>query len=125
MADARLAIPQFVVFVAGGALSALVDIGTMQLLMYQGVGALPATSAGFAAGLLVNFAFHAKVTFNSIATHGRFLRFMCVVGINYGITIALVALALVMSFPALAGKLASLPVVAVNGYFLSKHWIFK
>ena len=125
MADARLAIPQFVVFVAGGALSALVDIGTMQLLMLQGVGALAATSAGFAVGLLVNFAFHAKVTFNSVATPGRFVRFMCVVGINYGITIALVALALALSIPALAGKLASLPVVAVNGYFLSRHWIFK
>jgi len=25
----------------------------------------------------------------------------------------------------LPGKLLSLPVVAVNGFFLSKHWIFK
>lgn len=125
MRSARLAIPQFVVFVAGGGLSALVDIGAMQLLMHYGVGALPATSAGFAAGLLVNFAFHAKVTFNSMATPGRFMRFMCVVGINYLITIALVALALALSASALAGKLASLPVVAINGYFLSKHWIFK
>lgn len=117
--------PQFLVFVAGGGLSALVDIGLMQLLIAQGVDAFLATSAGFIAGLCVNYAFHAKVTFKNVASPATLARFLCVVGINYGLTMALVALSLALVDMALPGKLLSLPVVAVNGFFLSKHWIFK
>jgi hypothetical protein len=48
-----------------------------------------------------------------------------VVGINYLITIGLVSVALMLGALPLVGKLLSLPVVAVNGYLLSKHWIFE
>lgn len=117
--------PQFLVFVAGGGLSALVDIGLMQLLIMRGADAFLATSAGFVAGLTVNYAFHAKVTFKNVTSPATLVRFLCVVGINYGLTMALVALSLALVDMSLPGKLLSLPVVAVNGYFLSKHWIFK
>jgi putative flippase GtrA len=117
--------PQFLVYIAGGVLCALIDIGLMQLLIFNKISSLLATSAGFTAGLLVNFAFHAKVTFNKLATPVTFLRFMCLVGINYLITISLVGLSLALVANALIGKLVSLPVVAVNGYLLGKHWIFK
>lgn len=53
------------------------------------------------------------------------IRFICVVGLNYILTLALVALSLSMFQNALIGKLVSLPLVAVNGFFLSKYWIFK
>jgi putative flippase GtrA len=117
--------PQFLVFVGGGLLCALLDIGLMQLLIARGAAPLAATSAGFAAGLLLNYAFHARVTFGRLAAPASFARFLCVVALNYTITVALVALALALAAPALAGKLLSLPVVAVNGFLLSKHWIFK
>lgn len=125
MTEQRRVLPQFIVFILGGALSALVDIGLMQLLISQGSGALVGTSAGFLAGLTVNFAFHAKVTFRSLATPQRFGRYLCVVAVNYLLTIGLVSLALWLGWSALTGKVISLPVVAVNGYFLSKYWIFK
>ena len=125
MRSLTLPLPQFFVFIAGGCLSALVDIGLMQLMIAGGMAPLAAASAGFLAGLAVNFAFHARVTFHSLATPATFTRYLCVVALNYLLTIGMVALALALVGSALAGKLASLPLVALNGYFLSKHWIFK
>jgi putative flippase GtrA len=117
--------PQFLVFVAGGALCAVLDIGVMQLLIAKQFNSVMATSIGFLTGLLVNYAFHAKITFKNLTTALTFFRFVCVVGANYLITIGFVTLAMALLDSALAGKLASLPVVAVNGYLLSKYWIFK
>ena len=117
--------PQFLVFVAGGVLSTLVDIGFLQLLLANGVGPFAATTTGFLAGLGVNYAFHARVTFKNVTTLGTMTRFLCVVGMNYLITLGFVAVSLALFQLPLPGKLISLPVVAVNGFFLSKHWIFK
>jgi putative flippase GtrA len=117
--------PQFVVFVAGGVLSTLVDIGVLQLLVANGIDPFVATTMGFLAGLGVNYAFHARVTFKNVTTLGTMTRFLCVVGMNYLITLGFVAASLALFQLPLLGKLISLPVVAVNGFFLSKHWIFK
>ena len=116
---------QFAVYVTGGLLCALADIGLMQLLLQAGLQAAAAASAGFAAGLLVNYAFHSRVTFNAAASPANFARYLCVLGVNYLVTIACVAAADAAFANPLAGKLLSLPLVAVNGYLLSKYWIFK
>ncbi|ELX10627.1 GtrA-like protein [Janthinobacterium sp. HH01] len=116
---------QFLVFVAGGVLCALIDIGLMQLLIHAGAAPVTAASAGFLAGLAVNYAFHAKVTFQQLSSGATIGRYLCVVAANYLITVTLVALAQTLLGSALAGKLASLPLVAVNGYLLSKYWVFK
>jgi putative flippase GtrA len=116
---------QFVVFVAGGVLSAVADIGTMQLLLSGGAAALAAASAGFVVGLAVNYAFHAKVTFRQLGCGRALGRYLCVVGLNYLLTLALVALGQQLAGSALLGKIASLPVVAANGFLLSKFWVFK
>ncbi len=117
--------PQFLVFVAGGGLSALIDIGVLQLLIHAGVDPFAATTLGFLAGFVVNYAFHAKVTFKNVTTMRTLVRFVCVVGLNYLLTLGMVAISLAIFQEALIGKLVSLPLVAVNGFFLSKHWIFK
>ena len=116
---------QFAVFVAGGLLSALVDIGLMQALISYGAHYASATTAGFAAGLLVNYAFHSRVTFSSPATAGNFARYLCVVGVNYLLTMGCVSLAVSLAGLPLLGKIVSLPLVAVNGYLLSRFWIFR
>jgi putative flippase GtrA len=116
---------QFGVYILGGVLCALVDIGLMQLLLGAGAHFASATSAGFIAGLLVNYAFHSRVTFTAAATPANFARYMCVVGMNYLLTMACVALAVSLSGMPLAGKIFSLPLVALNGYLLGKYWIFK
>lgn len=116
--------PQFLVFLVGGVLSALVDIGLMQLLITGGTDPLQATAAGFLAGLCVNYAFHAKVTFKNVTSVATLSRFLCLVGLNLLITLGLVALAVALFQQALVGKLLSLPVVAVNGFLLGKYWVF-
>ena len=121
----RLLTRQFAVFVGGGLLCALVDVGLMQLLLTGGMPSTAAASAGFGAGLLVNYAFHSRVTFNTAASPANFTRYLCVVGVNYLLTIGCVALAEANFDNPLLGKLLSLPLVAVNGYLLSKYWIFK
>ncbi|MEO7495505.1 MAG: GtrA family protein [Massilia sp.] len=125
MARPALLSAQFLVFIAGGALSALVDIGLMQVLLLRGAGSLAAASGGFLAGLLVNYAFHARVTFNSLTSAATLLRFLCLVALNYLITIALVGAAQALGGAALLGKLVSLPLVAINGFYLGRRWIFK
>jgi putative flippase GtrA len=121
----KLATRQFIVFVTGGLICAVADVGLMQLLLSGGVSTAVATTAGFGAGLLVNYAFHSRVTFNTTASPANFSRYLCVVGINYLLTLACVAAAGAVLDNPLAGKLVSLPLVAVNGYLLSKYWIFK
>ncbi len=116
---------QFAVFITGGLICALADVGLMQLLLANGVPTTAAASAGFGAGLLVNYAFHSRVTFDSAASPANFTRYLCVVGVNYLLTIGCVALADANFDNPLLGKLLSLPLVAVNGYLLSKYWIFK
>lgn len=117
--------PQFLVYVGGGVLCAVIDIGLMQILIANLVDPVAAASAGFIVGLLVNYAFHAKVTFKNVTTLATFLRFMCLVALNYAITIVLVALAARWLTYPLTGKLLSLPIVALNGFFLGKQWVFK
>ena len=121
---------QLMVYLAGGVLCALIDIGVMQLLIAAGVGYQVATSAGFATGLLVNYAYHARLTFRAPASTFSFARYLCVVAANYLLTMACVALAVALlgephAHSALIGKLVSLPLVAFNGFLLGKYWIFK
>ncbi|OEZ94685.1 GtrA family protein [Duganella phyllosphaerae] len=130
---------QFLVFVGGGLLCAVLDIGVMQGLLLAGIGisVAAATSAGFAAGLVLNYAFHARVTFGRLHSAAGFLRFLCVVALNYLLTMACVGAALAIARlglgadaasaanAALAGKLVSLPLVACNGFLLSKYWTFR
>ena len=116
---------QFVVYVAGGVLSALVDIGIMQLLIGAGLPVVAAASTGFACGLLLNYAFHARVTFGQLASRHTFGRYLCLVAANYLLTIVLVSLGQWLAGSPLLGKLVSLPVVALNGYLLGKLWVFR
>jgi putative flippase GtrA len=116
---------QFGTFIAGGLLCAAVDIGTMQVLLRAGAHFTGATTAGFLAGLLVNYAFHSRVTFDAAASASNFARYLCVVGLNYLLTMGCVALAVALAGMPLLGKIMSLPLVSVNGYLLSKFWIFR
>lgn len=120
---------QFFVFVGGGILCVLLDICVMQLLIRAGVGYQVAASAGFLSGLLLNYTFHKYLTFKGAETF-NFLRYLCVVGINYAMTMACIALGVLLlgepeAQSALIGKLVSLPLVAINGFLLSKYWIAR
>lgn len=116
---------QFLVFILGGILCALLDVGTMQLLIEVGINPLVAATAGFLLGLTVNFLFHSRVTFTSTAAWNVLPRFLLVVALNYLLTIACVSLFIHLLGSALFGKIVSLPVVAINGFTLSRYWVFR
>lgn len=120
-----IAVRRFVIYIGVGIICALIDIGLMQLLALFGAHFMVATTAGFAAGLVVNFLLHTHVTFSASYSHGALMRYLIVVAVNYALTLASVAIFHAWLDMALLGKLLSLPLVAVNGYWLGKLWIYR
>jgi putative flippase GtrA len=116
---------QFLVYVSGGVLCALIDVGLMTVLLNKGAGIMQATSAGFLAGLAINYLFHAKITFKKMVGLAPIARYLAVVAMNYLLTLACVYAAVLLGMAALAGKLFALPLVAVSGFILGKRWIFR
>ncbi len=116
---------QFLLYLCGGVASALIDVGLMQLLIVAGVHYAVAASAGFFAGLGFNYAFHARITFAHPPSGRSFARYITLVALNYGFTLGCVALGVHLGAAAVLGKIISLPIVAINGYLLGKHWIFR
>lgn len=116
---------QFVVFVFIGLLSTLVDIVCMKGLISVGIHYALATTYGFALGLFVNYLGHARITFRVASSVATMIRFSVVVLVNYFITMIFVIITQRWLGNALVGKVASLPVVAINGYFWSRHWVFR
>jgi len=116
---------QFLVYVGVGVLSALVDIGTMQLLLMLGSDYRIAVSAGFGIGLVFNYLCHERFTFRARRSAGTIARFALLVLMNYGLTLLCVEVSLRLFDSVLAGKIASLPLVAVNGFLWGRYWIFR
>lgn len=121
----RFVTRQFAVFLVGGVASAVVDVGVMLLLLRAAMPATAAAAVGFGAGLLVNYAFHSRVTFQAAATRANFARYLCVVALNCLLTVACVDIAASMFGSPVAGKILSLPLVAFNSFLLGKYWIFR
>jgi len=115
----------FAIYIAGGALSAAIDIGIFQLLLVMGASLILATSAGFLISLIVNYLFHARYTFAAKVDASSIGKYLLVVVANYLLTLGLVTLAFGLLGSALCGKLIALPIIALIGYFAGRHWIFK
>jgi putative flippase GtrA len=116
---------QFLIFVFGGFLCAVIDIGMMQLMIFAGSNYISAATGGFFTGLGANYIFHAQLTFRSAINRSTLLRFLTVVFINYLLTILFVSLSFSFFQNALIGKIISLPFIAINGFYLSKRWVFR
>lgn len=116
---------QFLIYIVGGVISAIIDVGIMHILISSGINPVFSASAGFISSLIFNYIFHAKVTFKNNTTPKNLFRFGFLVGLNYIITITFVGIADIFSLNPLIGKFASMPVVAINGFLISKHWIYK
>jgi putative flippase GtrA len=114
-------------FVVVGVVSAAVDLALVAALDAAGSPYPVAVTAGFVAGLAVNYWLHARYTFGVVPRGGAQLaRFLTVVLLNYLLTLAVVGgLHGWLGVPVVLAKLASLPPVAVNGYLLSRSWVFR
>lgn len=116
---------QFVVFLIGGTLSAVIDVGLMQGLVIGGIHYLSAATVGFLVGLLFNYVFHACFTFRTPLSGRSFLRYLILVAANYTFTLAAVSVFVYWGALPIVGKIVSLPIIAINGFLLGKYWIFK
>lgn len=97
----------------------------MQALLLAGLHPVLAATFGFLSGLIANFLLHSRVTFNGTQGKTQFFRFLTVVAVNYLITVGFVSLSSAFVGEPLLGKILSLPLIAINGFFLSKYWVFK
>ena len=116
---------QFLTYIAVGLICALIDIGLMKLLISFNTNYIIATTAGFVVGLTVNFFLHTHITFKAGYAHSALFRYLIVVLANYCLTLLCVTALHQGLDMAILGKILSLPLVALNGFFLSKKWIYK
>lgn len=116
---------RFVSFLGVGGLCALVDVGLMWLLIGLDFHYFFAASLSFGLGLALNFFLHSRLTFGVNYSHQILFRFLVVVLINYFLTLAVVVVFQEILGEPVWGKLVSLPLVAVNGFLWSKHWVFR
>jgi putative flippase GtrA len=116
---------QFAVFILVGGVSAFIDVGLMLGLMRIGVGYFLAAAMGFIASVALNYFLHATFTFGGAKTAHSAFRFASVVAMNLGLSLLFVELGQQLFSAPVFGKLISLPIVAVNGFLWSKHWVFK
>lgn len=116
---------QLSVYIMVGIISALIDVGLMQIMLFFGIHYLVAATFGFIVGLLVNFFLHSRITFKGDYAHSMFARYMVVVFFNYALTLSVVQVFNSLLDMPILGKILSLPLVAINGFFLSKYWIYK
>ena len=116
---------QIFLFACVGIISALIDIAIMQTLIHLELHYALATSVGFAGGLIANYILHSKLTFKAPTSLSSMVKFGAVVFLNYCITLIFVYSSQQWLGGAMIGKIASLPVIAGNGFLLSKYWVFR
>jgi putative flippase GtrA len=116
---------RFFVYLIGGILSAAVDVAIFQILLFYEVNLFYATTIGFTVSLCINYLFHAKFTFSSKVHSSSFAKYLIVVAFNYMITLGMVIFFSWLISSALVGKIVSLPIIAIIGYFSGKYWIYK
>lgn len=116
---------QFFIYILIGLVCAATDLGLMKLLISFNTHYLVAASFGFIIGLILNFLMHSKITFKKGFSIDILRRYMTVVFVNYVLVLIMVKIFNeLLSMPVL-GKIISLPFVAINGFFLSKYWIYN
>ncbi|WP_386077635.1 GtrA family protein [Vreelandella sp. F11] len=116
---------QFSVYIIVGIVSAVTDIGLMQLLITFNIHYLVSATFGFFAGLVVNFTLHSRITFKEDYSHVMLARYIAVVLANYVLVLIIVQIFNSWLSMPILGKVVSLPLVALNGFFLSKYWIYR
>ncbi len=117
----------FVRYVAAGAVSFVVDAGTLWLLYAVGGARLwIATTAGFWLSFAVNFAANKYLTFGRRADGpGQLIRYSALVGVNYLANLAIVTGLAAVGVPALAGKTIAVGLLTVANYAAYRSWVFR
>jgi putative flippase GtrA len=116
---------QFVVYIGVGLLTAFVDVGTIQGILWLGADHRIAVSAGFVLGAVFNYLCHERITFRARRSKATMTRYCILLLVNYVLTMVLVQLSVVLFDSVMLGKFAALPLVAVNGFLWGRYWVFR
>jgi putative flippase GtrA len=103
----------------------MVDLCTLYVCIGLDICIYGAISVAFFIGLITNLWLHVCITFKTKFKIENSIKFLLIVGMNYGITLAMVFITQQMWQIYLLGKIASLPLVAINGFLWSKYWVFR
>lgn len=109
-----------------GIISAIVDMSFLWAGLVGGVHYGLAISLGYAAGFTTNYYLHANYTFRvkRESVH-QLMGFVAIVSFNYLLTLLIVwFLHDIVNWHVILAKLFSLPIIAINGYYCSRRWIF-
>ena len=117
--------PKFLVYVIVGLLSAIIDLTALNILITLDTTQWLAVTIAFIAGFVFNVKAHALFTFASPLTSKSALKFTAVVAVNYLLTLLIIESLTALSCSLMTAKVVSLPIIAVSGYFLGRHWAFK
>lgn len=117
----------FLRFILVGIISAIVDISFLWAGLMGGMHYGLAVSFGYAVGIVTNYFLHATYTFKvKKKSMDQLIGFLVIVGFNYSLTLIIVwFLHGVIYWHVMFAKLASLPIVAINGYYWSRRWVFR
>ncbi len=113
------------VYVIVGSLSAIIDLTALNILISLDTTQWLAVTIAFIAGFVFNVKAHAIFTFASPLTSKSALRFTAVAVINYLLTLLIIEALTAFSCSLITAKVVSLPIIAVSGYLLGRHWVFK
>ncbi len=113
-------------FVIVGAATVFVDFVSLYILHgILGLAVAPATAVAFAAGLPVNFMGQRVWVFKSLDTPYRRLgRYLIMLGINAGITLAIVTGLTAAGMYYLLAKFVAIVVIACINYVAYRTWVF-
>ncbi len=96
---------QFIVFSMVGIISATMDVGLLLALVQLGSHPYLAITAAFLFGLGINLWLHARLTFQTRLSTKNTIRFLAVVGMNYGLTLGVVLIFEQLGLSYVLGKL--------------------
>jgi len=116
---------QFTLFVVVGGVSALIDLGLFELIHWLGVFPAIASGCSFLASTLINYWANRQFVFNNVFTWGNFVRYFTLVAANLVVSMLLVFAGTQLGIDATLAKLASMCVIVVVNYFLSRRWVFQ
>lgn len=116
---------QFLVYLFVGMLTTIVDVGTLQTLLWLGYNITFSVTVAFALATVFNYVTHQRVTFRADHSFGTIVRYGILLGVNYTITLLCTHAGERYVDSALIGKLISLPIVTTIGFLCGKYWIFR
>jgi putative flippase GtrA len=116
---------QFILYISVGVATALIDVASMQMVLHWSKNVFLSLTLAYILAVAFNFYCHSKFTFTFRMSLFVFCKYISVVLLNYILTVCLVYLLVQIGWSVIAGKIFSLPVVAVVGFILSKRWVYK